>query len=210
MGFAVAWGLLAALYQGVTGSAATYGLAGRIAWWTEPTDLLLLLVLATAIIAPHEWSHGVGIRRYGGEPRYGVGLACFVLPYATTDHRFTHDQFVVVLLLPLVAMTLVGVPALEWGWLIVPLAANAGGAVGDLWTTLTLLGYPPHVAVEDHRSGFRILGRPADRPRAVSATAAVWDALAGAAVASVGLLLALGGLFVLDALGAGSFALGWP
>lgn len=73
-----------------------------------------------------------------------------------TDHRFTRNQYVVVLLAPLVGMTLVGVPVMvlfEWGWLILPLAANAAGAVGDLWMTLTLLGFPSRVSVEDHKSG---------------------------------------------------------
>lgn len=112
-------------------------------------------------------------------------------------------------------MTLVGVPlmiAFEWGWLALPLAANAGGAVGDLWMALTLLGYPPHVSAEDHKTGFRILGRPDDRPRDLSMTDAVWDALVGAAAASVGILVVLsfGGLFVLDALGVGSVTVGEP
>jgi len=43
-------------------------------------------------------------------------------------------------------MTAVGVPVMlifGWGWLIVPLSANAGGAIADLWMTLTLLGCPP-------------------------------------------------------------------
>lgn len=186
-------------------------------WWNEALNLLLVLVLATGIILPHEGLHGLAIRYYGGRPRYGVGLAHFVLPYAyaTTDHRFTRDQFLVVLLTPLVALTLVGVPAMiafEWGWLLLPLAANAGGAVGDLWMTLTLLGYPSHVRVEDHRNGVRILGREGDRPRELSVTAAVWDALVGAAVASVGLLvlLSFGGVFVLSALGVESFTVGTP
>lgn len=100
----------------------------------------------------------------------------------------------------------------EWGWLVLPLAANAGGAVGDLWMALMLLGYPSHVLAEDHRSGFRILGREEDRPRDLSMTAAVWDALVGAAVTSVGLLIALsfGGLFVFDALNVGSLTVGRP
>lgn len=218
LGFGVALGVFSALYQAGTGQAATFDFAPAGAgWWNEALNLLLVLVLATGIILPHEGLHGLAIRYYGGRPRYGVGLAHFVLPYAyaTTDHRFTRDQFLVVLLTPLVALTLVGVPAMiafEWGWLLLPLAANAGGAVGDLWMTLTLLGYPSHVRVEDHRNGVRILGREGDRPRELSVTAAVWDALVGAAVASVGLLvlLSFGGVFVLSALGVESFTVGTP
>lgn len=74
--------------------------------------------------------------------------------------------------------------ALEWGWLVVPLAANAAEAIADLWTTLTLLGFPADVRLEDHPDGVRILGDESDRPRALSVTAVVWDALAGAKGAS--------------------------
>lgn len=218
MGFGVSIGIFSAIYQLATGQAATYNFApAGVDWWIEPLNLLVILVVTTAIIIPHEWLHGLGIRYYGGEPRYGVGLAHFILPYAyaTTDHRFTRNQFLVVLLTPLVVMTLVGIPlmiAFNWGWLVLPLAANAGGAVGDLWMTLTLLGYPSHVYAEDHRTGIRILGQADDHPREISMTAAVWDALVGAAITVIGLviILSFGGLFVLDALNVGSVTVGRP
>jgi hypothetical protein len=77
---------------------------------------------------------------------------------------------------------------------------------------LTMLGYPPHVEARDHETGFQILGRPADRPRDVSPTAVAWDALVGAAVGSVGVLvlLSFGGLFLLDAIGVSSVTVGRP
>ena len=218
LGVGVGIGIFSAIFQSATGAPVSYNFApSGVGWWTEPLNLLVILVLATAILIPHEWLHGLAIRYYGGEPRYGVGLAHFILPYAyaTTDHRFSRGQFIVVLLAPLVVLTAVGVPlmiAFGWGWLVLPLAANAGGAVGDIWMTLTLLGYPDHIQVEDHRSGIRILGREGDRPRDLSVAATVWDALVGAAVAAVGILLILsiGGLFVLDALNIGSIAVGTP
>lgn len=218
LGFVVAIGGLSALYQLTTGEVVSYDLApAGGGWWVDPVNVLALLVLVSAILIPHEWLHGLAIRYYGGKPRYGVGLAHFILPYAyaTTDHRFTRNQFIVVLLTPLVVLTLLGVPLMlvfEWGWIALPLAANAGGAVGDLWMTLVLLGYPAHVTAEDHKSGFRILGQAEERQLDLSMTAVVWDSLVGAALASVGLLflLSFGGLFVLDALGAGSFTVGRP
>lgn len=218
MGFGASLGVFSALYQAVTGQPAIYNFAPAGAgWWIEPVNALALIVLSTAIILPHEWLHGAAIRYYGGEPRYGVGFSHFILPYAyaTTDHRFTRNQFLIILLTPLVVMTLIGVPvmlAFGWGWLVLPLAANAGGAVGDLWMTLTLLGYPDHVYAEDHKTGFRILGRADDQRRELSMTTAVWDALVGAATAVIGLLLILsfGGLLILDALNAGSFTVGEP
>ena len=95
-------------------------------------------------------------------------------------------------------MTAVGVPvmlAFEWGRLIVPLAANVAGATADFWMTLTLLGVPADVRLEDHPDGVRTFGRERDRPRRISVTAVVWDALSGAAVASVAVffLLAVAG-----------------
>lgn len=218
LGFFVALAGFGALYQAGTGRAATFafGPAG-VGWWNRALDLLVLLVLATAVVLPHEWVHGLAFRYYGGEPRYGVGVAHFVFPYAyaTSDHRFSRNQFLVVLLAPLVALTLVGAVAmlvLEWGWLVVPLAANAGGAVADVWMAATLFGYLASVSVEDHSDGVRIVGRERHRPRTVSVTAAVWDALAGAAVATVALLLlvGVGGPFVLSALGVDSLAVGTP
>lgn len=183
----------------------------------DALNVLVIAFLATAIIVPHEWLHGLAIRHYGGEPRYGVGVAHFILPYAyaTTDHEFSRNQFVVVLLTPLVVMTAVGVPlmlAFGWGWLVLPLAANAAGAVADVWMTMTLLGFPVHVRLQDHADGVRILGRESDRPRGLSVTALVWDALAGAAIAAVALLLLLAtvGPLLLSALGVDSLTVGQP
>ncbi|GGM60146.1 hypothetical protein J2752_001752 [Halarchaeum rubridurum] len=217
LGLFVAAAGLSALYQSVTSHPVSLRFAPGVGWWTSALDVLVVLCLGVVFVVPHEWLHGLAIRYYGGEPRYGVGVAHFVLPYAyaTTDHEFTRDQFVVVLLTPLVVLTAVGVPAmlaLDWGWLVVPLAANAAGAVADVWMALTLLGFPATVRLVDHADGVRIVGRERDRPRRLSVTAAVWDALAGAAVAAVALLLctAVVGPLALDALGVASLTVGTP
>lgn len=217
LGFVIAAVALSSLYQTVTGHPASFQFAPGVSWWTNALDLLVILLLATVFLVPHEWLHGLAIRYYGGEATYGVGIAHFILPYAyaTTDHEFTRNQFIVVLLTPLVVMTAVGVPVMlifEWGWLIVPLAANAAGAIADLWMTMTLLAFPADVRLEDHPKGVRILGQESDRRRALSVTAAVWDALAGAAVAAVGvfLVLAVGGPIALDILGVDALTVGTP
>jgi len=217
LGLIVAATVLGALYQAVTGQPASFQFASDIAWWTSALDVLVILMLGTVFVVPHEWLHGLAIRYYGGEARYGVGIAHFILPYAyaTTDHEFTRNQFVVVLMTPLVVMTAVGVPLMlvfEWGWLVVPLAANAAGAIADLWMTMTLLGFPADIRLEDHPDGVRILGHESDRPHGVSITGVVWDALAGGAIAVVGVfvLLAVGGPLALDALGVDSLTIGTP
>jgi hypothetical protein len=216
LGLFVAAALLGGLYQSVTGQAATFQFApAGVEWWTSALDVLVILFLGIVILIPHEWLHGLAIRYYGGEPKYGVGVAHFILPYAyaTTDHEFTRDQFIVVLLTPLVVMTTVGVPLMlifEWGWLIVPLSANAGGAIADLWMTLTLLGVPADARLQDHPKGVRIYGRASDRPRRISVTSLVWDSLSGAAVTTVAVfvLLAIGGPLILDVLGVESLIVG--
>jgi len=217
LGFVVAVAALGGLYQVVTGHPASFQFAPGVSWWTSALDFLVILLLATAFLVPHEWLHGLAIRHYGGEAKYGVGIAHFILPYAyaTTDHEFSRNQFIVVLLTPLVVLTAVGVPvmlAFEWGWLVVPLAANAARAIADLWMTMTLLAFPADVRLEDHPDGVRILGRESDRRGALSVTAVVWDALAGASVAAVGvfLVLAVGGPLVLDVLGVDSLTVGAP
>ena len=217
LGLVIAATALSGLYQAVTGHPVSFQFAPGISWWTNALDVLVILLLVTVFLVPHEWLHGLAIRYYGGEARYGVGIAHFILPYAyaTTDHEFTRNQFIVILMTPLVVMTAVGVPvmlAFEWGWLIIPLAANAAGAIADLWMTMTLLAFPSDVRLEDHPGGVRILGRESDRRHALSVTAVVWDALAGAAVAAVGvfLVLAVGGPLALDVLGVESLTIGTP
>jgi hypothetical protein len=218
LGVVVAWALFSAVYQFGVGTPPTFRFVpASVGWWTDALNLVVLLLLGTVFVVPHEWLHGLVIRYYGGEVRYGVGVAHFILPYAyaTSDHEFSRNQFVVILLTPLVVMTAVGVPLMlvfEWGWLVVPLAANAAGAIADLWMTLQLLSYPAYVRLEDHETGVRILGRASDRPRSLSVTAVVWDALSGAAIAAIGVLvlLAVGGPILLSALGIESLTLGTP
>jgi len=218
LGMLVGWAVFSGLYHYSTGNTVTLQFApASIGWLATPVNILVLAFLGTAILVPHEWLHGLAIRHYGGKARYGVGVAHFILPYAyaTTDHEFTRNQFVVVLLTPLVVVTLVGVPLMlvfEWGWVVVPLTLNAAGAIADVWMTLMVVSYPAHIRIVDHENGVRILGRETDRPRALSITSLVWDALAGAAVAmfGVGILLALGGPILLSALGVESVTVGTP
>jgi hypothetical protein len=215
LGFLLSFGVFALLYELLVGGPLSLRLGLDVPWWHPGLDLLALLLAGTLILVPHEWLHGLAIRYYGGKPRYGVGVSHFVVPYAyaTTDHRFERNQFAVVLLAPLVGISLVGVPLMVltgWGWLVLPLAANAGGAVVDCWMLLTVLGYPAHVTVEDHETGVRILGHPGDSPRPLSVGGLVWDALVGSASATVGLLVlfAVLGPWLLSALGVTSLVFG--
>jgi hypothetical protein len=44
----------------------------------------------------------------------------------------------------------------DTAWIAILLAANASGAVGDLWVSLSVLRYPRHVRIEDRKTGLRI------------------------------------------------------
>ncbi len=218
LGFFLSLGAFAALFGAITGEAPRLAIEVVDAgWWNGAVSALLFLVLLTVVLVPHELLHGLAIRHYGGDARYGVGLSHFIMPYAyaTTDHSFSRNQFLVVLLTPLVAITGVGVPLMlltGWGWLVIPLAANAGGAVVDCWMATEMARFPDHAVIQDHKDGVRVLGYADDEVSGFSPTGWVWDVLSGAAAGSVGLLVLFGipGPFVLSALGIESLTIGTP
>jgi len=142
LGFVIAVVGFLVLYYAITGDETatelTVGLASDgVWWWSLALSFLALVVLMALVVLPHEFCHGLAIRAFGGQPRYGLGVTHFVFPYAfaTTDTRLTRNQFIIVASTPLVVLTLLGLPLmilLELPWLAVPLALNAGGAVGDV------------------------------------------------------------------------------
>lgn len=169
------------------------------------------------VIVVHEAIHAVVLRYYGGDVSYGVGLAGLILPYAyvTTTRRLTRNQFIVVALAPLVAITLVGIPLMlltDAAILVVPLALNAGGAIGDLWMACVLRRYPPHVTVEDSKTGMRIYGSSRDDPLAPATTRTFLHRVAlGSAVGFGALIVAvITTALLLISFGVSSFTLGVP
>jgi hypothetical protein len=185
------------------------GTLGAVVW------LAAFVALTVAVVPVHELVHGLVMRALGARPRYGVGLVGLVLPvaYATADETVDRNGFVAVLLAPLVAITAVGALALPFvgAWLVVPLAANAGGAVGDRWMALTVLRYPWHVAIGDDASGLTVYGRPGDRSLGEAPDHPVWRAIAATGVTFLALVV---GAFlsptVLGAAGIETFALAVP
>jgi hypothetical protein len=212
-GFVVALFVLSGIYAAVTGQVDLSISLDADNLGQTAVGGLLVLVLSVGTIVVHELLHGAAMKYYGGKPRYGAGVAHFVLPYAyaTTDTEFTRNQFIVVALTPLVVITAVGVPLMllvGLPALIVPLALNIGGAVGDLWMVRVLLRYPADVDVADDVTGLRVFGdaedAPVDSPRTV-----LRSSLVGFGVA-VGLcfLAAMLAPMVLDAAGVTSLTLG--
>lgn len=192
-----------------------------------PPDALPWLVasvgLVALIVVPHELLHGVFMARYGGDVGYGVDAAYFVLPYAyakTDGTSYTRNQLLVALLAPFVGITAVGLAAMivhPSSLVIVPLAANAAGSIGDLWMAGVLLQYPADVRVgplpDGDAQGFGIYGSsstPAEggrRPgmrflsRLVVGAVGTLALLATALVATV---------FVSLAVGSGTVVIGEP
>ncbi|AUV84259.1 hypothetical protein C2R22_21025 (plasmid) [Salinigranum rubrum] len=175
-----------------------------------------VIVLIVAVLGLHETVHAGVIRHFGGDVSIGVGIAQFVLPYAyvTTTQRLKRNQFIVVALAPLVVITVLGVPLmimLDAAILILPLALNVGGAIGDLWMAGILLRYPTHVVVEDSVTGVTIYGRPDDELAATSESGLLRRAIIGTA-GGFGLLLLVGlsAPILVGALGVDAVTIGLP
>ena len=128
----------------------------------------LMLALA-GILALHEAVHAAGVALLGHRPIFGAGLL-HGMPYLSTSANavFRRDEFVAIALAPLVLISLAGIAVLRIvpgsSWLVLPLAANAVGAVGDLTLTAVVLRYRRGVRIRDERTGITVLGRPADAP----------------------------------------------
>ncbi|WP_436347945.1 DUF3267 domain-containing protein [Natronorubrum sp. FCH18a] len=192
-----------------------FGPSDALVWIAASAGLVALVVL------PHELLHGAFMARYGGSPTYGVGVSHFLLPYAyaeTAGTSYTRNQLLVALLAPFVGITVVGLAAMvvyPSSLLVVPLAANAAGSIGDLWMAAVLWQYPANVRVsplaDGDAQGFGVYGssdRDVDRGtgmRLLSTVAA--GAVGTLAVCSTALI---GAVFLSLAVGSGTVVLGDP
>lgn len=125
---------------------------------------LFAIILGTAII--HELVHGVAFTAFGGSPRYGVKVKYFLpLAYATSPgDYFRRNAFIVIGLAPLIVIDIACLLLLaifpQASWLIMVIAFNTGGAVGDIWMAVQLLRCPKSVQVEDREEGMAIYAPP--------------------------------------------------
>ena len=139
--------------------------------------ILIVIALFIGTLVLHELIHGVFISIYGGKPYYGVGNAFFIFPYfyTTTKTIFLRNQFIVILIAPLILISLVAISLMVAfpsfaHWIFLPFLINTLGAVGDLWMTRNLLRYPEHVLLEDRETGTVIYGRETDKSVNISTT----------------------------------------
>ncbi|ELZ25426.1 DUF3267 domain-containing protein [Natrinema limicola] len=190
---------------------------------SPPTVLGWLAVsigLLVCVVVPHELLHGVFLARYGESPDYGIGVSHFVLPYAyagTSGARYTRNQLLIALLAPFVVLTAAGIAVMvivPTPVLIVPLAANAAGSIGDLWMAAVLYQYPADVRVGDPPGdvrGFGIYGargQPLNRRPGMPLLARFLSGGVGT-LAMIG-LYALGAVLLSLAVGSGDVVLGDP
>ena len=184
--------------------------------FTSGSTILISVALVIGTFVLHELIHGLFMSIYGGKPRYGAGIAHYILPYfyATTKTRFLRNQFIAIAIAPLVVISLVGIglmaalPSIAH-WIFIPFVVNASGAVGDLWVTRNVLRYPKHVLLEDRKTGLIIYGKETDKPMNIT-TAGFGTRFSKVFILcffAVGFLMGIAPI-ALDILGVESFTIG--
>ncbi len=123
------------------------------------TMLLLANVGSYIVMVPlHEGLHAAVIVTLGGRPRFGLRLP--LAAYCTAPGQlFTRDGYIVVALAPLVALTVAG-GVLTWlapnagAYVLLGLAGNISGAVGDLVAAKRLRSLPRSALIADTETGY--------------------------------------------------------
>lgn len=139
-------------------------------WPRGGISILMGLLLMLGMVVLHELLHGLAIRYYGHQARYGMKLHKGVV-YATAEGSlFWRDQYIGVCLAPLMGIT----PLVLFGslfvsqtlglWLMLVGAMNAAGAIGDLWMVKFALRYPRYALIRDEADGMRIFTPPSLLP----------------------------------------------
>lgn len=152
--FPVWWLVFASIAHALSGTPFSYEI--RVNLGTNWLQILLsILLIGPILIVLHEWCHGLAFRLNGFRPRYGFR---WVYAYATAPNAvMTRRQALAVALAPFVLITLCGIPLLRLlpssfvPYVVLFLATNAAGAIGDMWLTWTLLRFPHPVLVVDYK-----------------------------------------------------------
>lgn len=121
--------------------------------------LLLGNVAGYLVMVPvHEALHAAMILALSGRPRFGLKLP--IAAYCTApDQLFTRDGYIAVALAPLITLTSAGIVA-TWlaphvgAYLVLGLAGNVSGAVGDLLAVEGLRRLPSQALIADTQIGY--------------------------------------------------------
>lgn len=114
-------------------------------------------------IVLHEIVHGMAMKMFGAQPRYGVlwKQAAF---YATSpEYAFRRNDYIQIALAPLIVISVLVVLGmwLAHGTFFVVVFAlcgiiNTSGAIGDLWLTTLALRYDRTAYIIDEKDGVRV------------------------------------------------------
>lgn len=121
--------------------------------------LLVLNIVGYVLMIPlHEATHALVILALGGRPRFGLKLP--LAAYCTAPNQlFLRNGYLVVALAPLVALSLAAlvvaalVPNIA-AWLLLAVAGNVSGAVGDLDIVRSIRQQPDDTLIADTESGY--------------------------------------------------------
>lgn len=146
-------------------------IAARFAWqsrssappfqldWLVFVALVIANLAAYVVVLPvHEALHAAAILALGGSPRFGLRLPLAL--YCTAPGQlFTRNGYLVVAGAPLVVITVVGIVATIFAptgaaFVILGLAGNVSGAVGDLVTMRRLRRLPHTTVLADTETGY--------------------------------------------------------
>jgi hypothetical protein len=128
----------------------------NIQWWV---GVILLLII---VLPLHELLHGLAMALVGHRAKFGFKPELGVLYALAKDKYFRRDEYLFVLLTPLVVITLLGMAINLIGvsgltlYVAIGVILNAGGAVGDLWMTALVLRFPRRAIIQDEDTGFSV------------------------------------------------------
>jgi Putative zincin peptidase len=127
--------------------------------WLLVIGLIIANVAAYFVVLPlHEAVHAAAILAQGGSPRFGMRLP-LALYCTAPDQLFTQRGYLVVAGAPLVVITAMGIvvtivaPPVA-AFLILGLAGNVSGAVGDLATMRRVRRLPSAAVLADTETGY--------------------------------------------------------
>jgi hypothetical protein len=127
------------------------------------TDGLVFLLSLLSVIPLHEIAHGIMMRRYGGNPRFGFLWKGLMFYTTCPNHPFQRDQYLRITFAPFVGISLLAVccfvlfPGSDW--LLYPVAIgtlNATGCGGDFWIGVVVLRFSSSALIVDERDGIRV------------------------------------------------------
>ena len=117
------------LFSYIIGDAGSFG------------NPLISVVVYFLTIMLHEAVHGLFFKLFGGNPRYGVGMMYYILPYAfatSEGDQYSRKQMTYISLAPLFIICILAVIVAAIFPSTAPYAAvafvgNLAGAIGDMW-----------------------------------------------------------------------------